>query len=99
MAATEPTKRPRGNTTGRGAVAARVQDILPLVSAGAPFRDLQQFVNERTAWGPTVCERTLHNYLRRGADLIAKEAEGSAQWHIALALERYQRLFWRGVEP
>jgi len=80
--------------TNRGAIAARVSQILPLVIDGASTREILRFVAEKTSWGH-VSPRTIDNYIARARQQIIESAAGEASWHAAKALARFERLYWR----
>jgi len=80
--------------TNRGAIAARVAQILPLVIDGASEREILRFVAEKTSWGG-VSKRTVENYIARARTQIIESAADEASWHAAKALSRFERLYWR----
>ena len=83
-----------GPKTNRGAIAARVEQILPLVLDGASKREIFRFVAEKTSWGH-VSTRTIENYIFRAREQIIAAADKDAAEHYAKALARYERLYWR----
>lgn len=91
----KPKKRPRGDKVSAGAIAARVDDILPLVTDGASIREVRAFVRGKTVWGNTVDDRTIGRYIARACRLIMERSEKSAEWYTAEAMARYQRLYLR----
>jgi hypothetical protein len=80
--------------TNRGAIAARVSQILPLVIDGASTREIRRFAAEKTDWGH-VSPRTVENYIARAREQIIASSASEAGWHAAKALARYERLYWR----
>jgi hypothetical protein len=80
--------------TNRGAIAARVAQILPLVIDGASTQEIVRFVTEKTSWGH-VSRRTVENYIARAREQIIASSADEAAWHAAEALARYERLYWR----
>jgi hypothetical protein len=80
--------------TNRGAIAARVAEILPLVLDGASTREILRFVAEKTSWGH-VSTRTVGNHIARAREQIVAEAGKDAEIHFAKAMARYERLYWR----
>ena len=80
--------------TNRGAIAARVAQILPLVIDGASANEILRFVAEKTSWGH-VSPRTVDNYIARARKEIIASAADEASWHAARALARFERLYWR----
>jgi hypothetical protein len=86
---------PRGDRVPAAVIAARVEEILPLVTDGASRREIMAWVRDKTTWGHDVGEKTIDRYMARANRLILKRSEGSAEWYTSQALERYQRLFWR----
>ena len=80
--------------TNRGAIAARVAQILPLVIDGASEREILRFVAEQTSWAH-VSRRTVENYIARARKEIIACAADEASWHAAKALARFERLYWR----
>ena len=87
--------RPRGDRVSAGAIAARVDDILPLVTDGASIREIRVFVRSKTVWGNPVDDRTISRYIARACHLIMERSEKSAEWYTAEAVARYQRLYLR----
>jgi DNA-binding CsgD family transcriptional regulator len=80
--------------TNKAAIAARVAQILPLVTDGASEREILRFVTEKTNWGQ-VSKRTVENYIARAREEIIASSASEAPWHLAKALARYERLYWR----
>lgn len=80
--------------TNRGAIAARVAQILPLVIDGATGREILRFVAEKTSWSH-VSKRTVESYIARAREQIIQSSADEASWHSAKALARFERLYWR----
>ena len=80
--------------TNQAAIAARVAQILPLVTDGASEREILRFIAEKTSWAH-VSKRTVENYIARAREQIIENSASEAAWHSAKALARYERLYWR----
>ena len=58
----DPIEKPKlghGDRVPAAAVAARTEDILPLVTDGSSRREIITWVKKNTTWGNEVTERTM----------------------------------------
>jgi hypothetical protein len=94
----EKPKRRHADRVPAATVAARTEDILPLVTDGASRREIFAWVRENTTWGPDVCNRTIENYMARAWRLIRERSENSAQHYTEEAIARLKRNYWRASE-
>lgn len=80
--------------TNRGALAARINQILPLVVDGLSAREIMRFITEKTTWGP-ISMRTLDNYIARARTIIIEQSQVEQRELYATSLARKQRLYAR----
>ena len=96
----DPVEKPKLRHSDRppaAVVAARTEDILPLVVDGASRHEIIAWVRKHSTWND-VTDRTIDSYMARAWRLIRTRSENSAQHYTDEAIARYQRLFRRASD-
>jgi hypothetical protein len=78
-------------------LAARVEEIIPLLLDGLRLREIRAYTEQKSPWGQLVSESQLKRYLAKARARIAAEAEIDRAREIGAAKLRYERALARSA--
>lgn len=78
-------------------LAARVDEIIPLLLDGLRLREIRAYTEQKSPWGGQLSEAQLKRYLAKARARIAAEAEIDRAREIGAAKLRYERALARAA--
>lgn len=78
-------------------IAARIEELIPLLLDGLRTREIRAYVLAKTNWGPLVSEAQLKRYLAKARGKIAQAAKIDRSREIGAAKLRYERALARAA--
>jgi hypothetical protein len=81
----------------RAEIAARIEEIVPLLLDGLRLREVRALLGRKTTWGAQISEAQLKRYVAKAGEQIAGSAVIDRPREIAAARLRYERALARAA--
>lgn len=78
-------------------IAARIEEIVPLLTDGLRLREIRLWVARKTTWGAQISEAQLKRYVARAHEQIRASAQIDRSREIGHAKLRYERALARAA--